>query len=89
MNKVTDKFYYTASLFFQFVHTAGNEVPTELTIKMALRRNLGVPKCNYVTRMPLTTIALLCKKEPSITSALNNGAICRVLTVYYLFLIVR
>ena len=29
---------------------------------MALRQDLGVPQCNIVTRMPLTTIALLCKQ---------------------------
>ena len=39
-----------------------NEAPTELTIWMALRQGLGVPQCNIVTRMPLATIALLCKQ---------------------------
>ena len=29
---------------------------------MALRQGLGVPQCNRVTRMPLATIALLCKQ---------------------------
>ena len=39
-----------------------NEVPTELAIKVALRCSLGVPQCNRVTRMPLTTKPLLCKQ---------------------------
>ena len=29
---------------------------------MALRRGSGIPQCNIVTRMPLATIALLCKQ---------------------------
>ena len=29
---------------------------------MALRQGSGVPQCNIVTRMPLASIALLCKQ---------------------------
>ena len=36
------------------------DVPTELTLEMAMRRGSGVPQCNILSRMPLTTIALLC-----------------------------
>ena len=30
---------------------------------MALRQGSGVPQCNVVTRMPLATIALICKQN--------------------------
>ena len=56
-----------------------NEVPTELTVKMVLRRGSGVPQCNIVTRMHLATIT------PSTRTV--HGAIYRV-TGYYLFLII-
>ena len=59
-----------------------NEVPTELTIWMALRRGSGVQQCNIVTRLPLATIALLCKQTinniqtrcpPELPMASSNG----------------
>ena len=39
-----------------------NEVLTDITTEVALRRGSGVPQCNIVTMMPLATIALLCKQ---------------------------
>ena len=37
--------------FSEILHIQFNEVPTELTIYMALRRSSDVPKCNRVNRV--------------------------------------
>ena len=64
-----------------------NEVPTELTLKKALRCSSSVPQCNRVTMTPFAIKAFLCKQTiNNFRTRTAPGAIYRV-TVYYLFLI--
>ena len=54
---------------------------------MALTCCSGVPQCKQVTRLPLATIALLCKdvNKPSITSGIRPAPLCHLSGDHVLF----